>query len=297
MHHNRNESSRGDYFSRGRNGLESFLQKEGFTGAPLFRDSNSIRAFFFTDGFGQRSQIQLRTLSIKDPWAEDYRPITAVVRANDDGFGMRFLEDCITYISNSDDNVRAKFAEIADAQYEDWKKRRGQSNDVLDILETGYLQGYDGIGTEVKRDIEGDTRAYFEPSRDGRIAYYTTNGRNLHYIMLKDEANAERFVEQARGVMLDHYVDKMMNVFRPADPGILVTARVYEMSGHKVDLIFYHDGGMHFDHYDKSSGEVHSRDLRLMDVNPFDAAKRLLRLLPKYDHDVQRELEVLDWVA
>jgi len=292
------ESCSGNGFLRRKNGLESFLARDSFTGIPFFGASGAEEALYFSDSLGQNSMMELRALSITDPWAVDPRPILAVIRKNEVGGYMQIAADCIMFISNDDERVRGRYESMVAEQVADWKGRDGQSDEVLEHWEKRMFQGnYGGIGTLLRRDVEADPQAYYEPRIDGSTVHFTTNGRNTHYVTFYNDEIAQRFRNETSDILLEHYVDKMMNVFKSDDPNVFVTARIYETSGHEVDLVFYRDGGLHFEHYDKEHDEMHKRDLRLIDINPFDAAKRLLSLLPKYNYDLEREVEELAWVA
>lgn len=284
-------------FLRCKNGLESFLDKDRFTGIPFFRTPGAEKEFYFSDSLGQNSTIELRTLSITDPWAVDSRPILAVIRRNEVGGYMQLERDCITAISNDNEKVNGLYENMVAKQIADWKGRNGQSNEVLEFWEREFQECYGRIGTLLRRDVEVDSRAYYEPIMENGSVYFTTNGRNAHYVTFYSNETAQKFREGASEILLEHYVDKMMNVFKSSDPNVLVTARIYETSGHEVDLVFYRDGGFHFEHYDREQDEKYKRDLRLVGVNPFDAVKRLLRLLPKYNYDIEREVDELAWVA
>lgn len=222
-------------------GIEKYLVRDPITHAPCFTGREPHRSFTFMDS---RNAICYEVASLAGATHGEFFTIFGLVERHYDAS----IWTRIPLLRKSLDEVMRKHEEVVSHEIDTWRRREGQSNEVVEMYLKHFLPFSYGVGSQTA-DVEQDTGKYYKPILAGNIVRYTTNGRNVHSVMMNNASDATSFYNIAERTLVQHYMDKRMHVpgQKSDDPNVVLAAKVDDVIHAPVTIIVYSNDWVHLE--------------------------------------------------
>jgi hypothetical protein len=261
------------------------------SGDICFVGDSYDESFLFEKANGISRLVEIRHIAMTDTKG-NILPIGALLEGYYNSTGAFFRDKTPILISNDRNKLLSSYNIIRNNRLNEWRSQNGQSNEIVDLFLNEYIRNAYSVGSNLV-DQKSDPSIFYSPSMKHNQVNYTTDGQNVHYVRFNRIGEAESFYNIVNQELIEHYIDKMLNVttFKPKQEGVMLDAKVIDESGEPVQLVIFNDGTFHTNNCIPDSlrlQHLHGKD-------PLDITKTFLKIVPNttygLGYDISKQLE------